>query len=258
MQIGAMNHPARDLAAEITWIGEQKFDFIDLTLEAPQSRAERVSVEQIRELTGRYGLAIVGHTSPFLPMGSGYESARAAAVHELERALDVFAALNVQRVNVHVDGRTGAESEADNIRNNLWTLTRFAAAAEQRGIQPMVEHFGPIYSKIPNLRTLLDSIPGLWLHVDIGHANLWSPQNFTAELLDAFAPRLGHVHVSDNFGGDRDLHLPLGAGNIGWPQMIQLLKSQGYDGTITPEVFSRDRDYLIMAQRKLRAWWDAA
>ena len=35
MQIGAMNHPARDPLGEIDWFGRHGFDFIDFTLEPP-------------------------------------------------------------------------------------------------------------------------------------------------------------------------------------------------------------------------------
>ena len=35
MQIGVMNHPARDPIGEIEWIGQNGFDFVDFTLEPP-------------------------------------------------------------------------------------------------------------------------------------------------------------------------------------------------------------------------------
>src|SRR5207248_1067873 len=35
MQIGVMNHPAQEPIAEIEWIGQNGFDFVDFTLEPP-------------------------------------------------------------------------------------------------------------------------------------------------------------------------------------------------------------------------------
>ena len=35
MKIGVMNNPMHDLLREIQWIGEHKFDFVDMTLEPP-------------------------------------------------------------------------------------------------------------------------------------------------------------------------------------------------------------------------------
>ena len=66
----------------------------------------------------------------------------------------------------------------------------------------------------PLLMTLLDAIPCI---DNVEVTVECNPDTVTAELLDAFGDRLLHVHVSDNHGGDRDEHLPLGAGNIDWP-----------------------------------------
>ena len=120
-----------------------------------------------------------------------------------------------------------------------------------------MEHFGKTYSTIGNLRKIMDRVPGLGFHLDIGHANLWQERNWTEEILVAFGDRLGHVHVSDNRGGDRDEHLPLGAGNIDWNWALGLLKRYGYDGTITAEVFSPDRAYLLAARDLLRRLWQS-
>jgi sugar phosphate isomerase/epimerase len=65
------------------------------------------------------------------------------------------------------------------------------------------------------------------------------------------------VHLSDNFGKREDLHLPLGAGAIDWRNIISMLKNSGYDGTITLEVFSQDRRYLLFSRDKLREIWES-
>jgi sugar phosphate isomerase/epimerase len=256
MKIGAMNHPAHDLASEIVWIGRHGFDFIDLTLEPPRARAEEVDVKMIRELTGEFGLGIIGHTTPFLPFGSPYETVRKQCVDVIIRSLDTFAELGVQYVNMHVNHHRGAESEADNISCNRWSFKRASAAAQERGIRLMLEHFGKTYSRVDTIGSILNNVPGLGFHLDIAHANLWQPHNYTPELLKAFGDRLCHVHISDNHGGDKDEHLPLGAGNIDWPWALHTLKRLPYDATITTEIFSADRDYLLKSKDKLREWWD--
>ncbi len=37
MQIGAMNHPARDPISEIEWIGKNAFDFVEFTPGKPST-----------------------------------------------------------------------------------------------------------------------------------------------------------------------------------------------------------------------------
>ena len=48
MQIGVMNHPARDPIAEIEWIGQHGFDFVDFTLEPPAADPDVIDPDAIR------------------------------------------------------------------------------------------------------------------------------------------------------------------------------------------------------------------
>ena len=58
--------------------------------------------------------------------------------------------------------------------------------------------------------------------------------------------------MSDNFGKE-DNHLPIGTGTIDFKKITRALKGIGYDGTVTFEVFSRDRDYLRISKEKFVA-----
>jgi sugar phosphate isomerase/epimerase len=120
----------------------------------------------------------------------------------------------------------------------------------------MLENIPGRFGDVGVLRQLFDAVPGLSWHLDVGHANLNAPANVTPELLAAFSERLVHVHLSDNKGGDADLHLPLGVGTIDWGWAIGLLKRSGFDDTITLEVFSPDDEYLAISRRKVRQLWD--
>jgi sugar phosphate isomerase/epimerase len=68
------------------------------------------------------------------------------------------------------------------------------------------------------------------------------------------------VHLSDN-DGTADQHLPLGSvprSRIDWQEHISKLKAIGYDGTITLEVFSPQREYLLLSRDLLVKWWHDA
>jgi len=47
----------------------------------------------------------------------------------------------------------------------------------------------------------------------------------------------------------------MGAGSIDWRRTIKVLKRY-YNGTITLEVFSRDRDYALISREKLIRLWN--
>jgi sugar phosphate isomerase/epimerase len=256
MLIGAMNHPAEDVLTEIRWMAELGLDFIDLTLEPPVAAAWRVSTKAIRQALNDTGLKVVGHTAYYLPMASAFEALRTASVAEFIRCLDAFAEIGVRWMNVHPDRHTPMHDRAFYIHRNLESLLEMQAYADKLGIGLMIENLPGDYNSAPQLGELLRPMPALGLHLDIGHANLMVPHNTTAEILDAWGTRLRHVHLHDNRGGHADLHLALGTGNIDLRWALRQLMKHQYDGTITLEVFSPDRHYLIYSRDILRKAWD--
>ena len=50
MKLGMMNNPANDLNEEIKFAGENKFDFLDLTIEPPRAQVEDIDLKKILSL----------------------------------------------------------------------------------------------------------------------------------------------------------------------------------------------------------------
>ena len=251
-----MNNPARSVAKEIHRIAEDGFDFVDLTLEPPNAWPS--SGREIGRLVRDLGLSAVGHTAWHLPLASPFPDIAALARQNYARALDVFAEAEVRLVNVHPDPRMPL-NPADRVRaRNAEVIAALCEDAATREIRVMVENIDRTFAEAEEMRVVLDAVPDAALHLDVGHANLRlgaRERNRTASFLEAFGDRLAHVHVSDNFGGTDDLHLPLGAGNIDWRSAIRALKGAGYDGTVTLEIFAREREHLRVSRRLWLQWW---
>jgi sugar phosphate isomerase/epimerase len=120
----------------------------------------------------------------------------------------------------------------------------------------MLENLPGDFNTVEQLAPLLDPFPEIGLHLDIGHANLQVVRSTADDLIAAYGRRLRHAHLHDNKGGAADLHLPLGAGTIDIEGHVRALKQCGYDGTITLEVFSPDRNYLAYSRDRLRQIWE--
>ncbi len=258
MKIGVMNNPMRDVLREIEWIGQHKFDFVDLTLEPTGAEASDIDVDAVRDLLDKYNLGVVGHTAYYLPIASPFQSFCDMAVKELRKCFSVFQVLDVQKVNLHADEFTGAVFNKDRaIARNISAMKRIAAIADQYGLKLMIENTIKLFNTVEELHTLFDAVKDVGFHLDVGHANLNTHKNKTPEFLANFSDRLEHVHMSDNRSGSADLHLPLGAGLVPWDKMIAEIKRSGYDDTITLEVFSRDRRYLLASRDKLLELWNS-
>jgi sugar phosphate isomerase/epimerase len=258
MLIGAMNHPRHDVIDEIRWMAEMKLDFIDLTFEPPCTASWQVNPRQIRSALQAAGLHVVGHTAYYLPIASPLEDLRKAAVAELCRCLELFAEVGARWMNIHPDRHAPMHDREFVIQRNLQTLEELLPTSRQCGVGVMLENLPGCYNSVAELSPLLEPLPEVGLHLDIGHANLQVVENTAEELIGAYAPRLRHVHLHDNKGGVADLHLPLGTGTVDITRHIGALKASGYDGTITLEVFAPDKHYLAYSRDVLRRIWDEA
>jgi sugar phosphate isomerase/epimerase len=256
MLIGAMNHPGRDVVEELKWMHEANLDFIDLTFEPPAAASWKVNARDIRKALDDFGMGVVGHTAYYLPICSPFEPIRRAAVEELKRCLELFAGVGATWMNLHPDRHAPFHERSAIIERNLISLKELLPIARDCGVKLMIENLPGHFNTAAQLGEILDPLPELGLHLDIGHCNLLTEKITTAGILKSYASRLQHVHLHDNKGGQADLHLPLGTGTIDIPEQVSLLQKSGYDGTITLEVFSSDHRYLSYSRDLLRKLWD--
>jgi sugar phosphate isomerase/epimerase len=159
-------------------------------------------------------------------------------------------------MNVHPDRHAPMHDRGFFVEKNIATLRELLPYAAERGLGVMVENLPGDFNTAQDLGELLDPLPDLGLHLDIGHANLLVSHSSVEELLLAYGPRLRHVHLHDNKGGGADLHLPLGTGTVDVRDAVRLLKRVGYDGTITLEVFTPDPHHLAYSRDLLQRIWN--
>ncbi|MHB9035636.1 MAG: sugar phosphate isomerase/epimerase family protein [Armatimonadota bacterium] len=250
-----MNNPMVDIVEEIAIMADLGFEFLDLTLEPDETYSAKLDVEKTAKALADAELDIVGHTAWYLPIASPFPELREAAIRELERCMRVFGDLGADRMNVHPQTTVPLHEEGWVIAQNIDALARLVDMGKELHIKVMLENM-PRFSRVAQIKPILEAIPEAELLLDVGHANLDTAHNFSEELLAHFGERLGHVHIHDNRGGKDDMHLPLGVGNINWLKIVRALKNANYDGTVTIEVFGDDDDYLVMSRDKLKYLWE--
>jgi sugar phosphate isomerase/epimerase len=255
MIIGSMNHPRKDIVEEIYEFADLGLEFIDLTLEPPTAASWLAEPKRICAALEKTGLGVIGHTAYYLPIDSPFEEVRVAAVTELKRCLRVFADVGSKWMNIHPGRYTPMHPRSFYIERNLLSLNELLEVGRQVGVGLMLENLPGDYNNSAQLGELLDPLPELGLHLDIGHANLLVQTNSTFDLMHRYGDRLKHVHLHDNKGGDADLHLPLGSGTLDVRGCLKAVKDTGYDATIALEVFTPDRHFLAYSAGVLRQIW---
>jgi sugar phosphate isomerase/epimerase len=260
MKIGAKNHPARDPLEEIEWFGQNGFDFVDLTLEPPAADPADLDIEAIRTALARHNLDVVAHAAYFIPISSPFASLRQAALREFQRTLEAAAQIGAQMMTVHYLGIPPLFPTERCPEWHLEVLEPLCARAAGLGITVLLENAPGPSGQIEHIAHILEALPGLGFHLDSGHTQVEGGTDFFEAYLERLGGRLRHVHLSEN-DGRRDQHLPLGAvprPEIDWPARIACLKANGYDGTISLEVFAPERAYLLQSRELLRKWWGEA
>jgi sugar phosphate isomerase/epimerase len=251
MKIGFPNHPRKDIIEEIHWIGKNGFDFIDLFLEDDKASPEKINIDEVKKLLKKYKLDVVGHTAWYLPIGSPSKFFREAAVSEAKRCFEVFSNLNARYVTIHGNWPPKLFSPKEGIKFQVDTLKKLVKEAKKYNIYIMYEPIDTQQDTVENVSQILNRVPELFLHIDIGHANMFGRK--PEEFIKRFHKKLKHIHLHDN-EGTKDLHLPIGTGKVDWERVIKILKKY-YNGTITLEIFSQDRDYVLLSKKKLEKLW---
>lgn len=257
MRVGRMNNPAAKLRKEIRTTAELGFDYLELTVEPPAARSDRLDAGEVRRMLDDAGLGVVGHTAFYLPIADPFPRVRAAALEQLKCDLDFFAELGCEHCTIHPHrGISVGHSELDRLKLQAISFKALVAHGEQVGVQVLLENLAEFVGDPELLAThLFDGLPGLGLTLDVAHAALRVPENRTAAFLARLGDRLRHVHVSDN-DGQNDLHQPLGSCRLPLQRLVKTIRDTGYDGGITLEVFVREPAYLQRSLELVRAWWN--
>jgi len=244
MRFGFVNNPALDPAAELAAGAADGFDYVDFTLEYPRASRESLEARELAALLRKHRLGIVGHTAYYYPLDLPWPALRRAVAEEVARDLEFFAAAGARKATLHFQPSVPLRMFSPARLFVFWrdTLGRLAPVARKAGIVILLENCQYLQGS-PLFARVLGAFPDIRFHLDVGHANLAAGGDLTRVLLRRFGRKLAHLHLSDNVGGPQDLHLPLGAGQIDWPEALRAIGRAGYDDTATLEVFSRERSY---------------
>jgi sugar phosphate isomerase/epimerase len=265
MLYGAMNFPVRPVLEELKAVSGFGFDYLELAMDAPQGHYTiigRVKSDLLKALDAS-GMKLVCHLPTFLFTADLTESLREASLKEMLESLQVAAELHPLKAVLHPSYITGLSVFlTDQAKQHATrSLDAIVERANQLGLTVCLENMFPRSNYLCEPKDFLEIFerhPTLKLTLDTGHANIGG--NGDRRVLDfirKFPDRIGHIHANDNFGKE-DNHLPIGTGTIDFQRIAKALKAAGYDGTVTFEVFSRDRDYLKISREKFAAMMAAA
>lgn len=183
-------------------------------------------------------------TSPFSVL---YE----AHLKLFTQAIDFARKIDASKMVLHpVISRTFNLSDEALFQMKVEMLEKLREMGESRSIMICLENTAESHEE---MMRYFDAVNGLYLCLDVGHANLMGMKNRAMEFISNLGGYIRHLHISDNYGGFShfwDLHLPVGAGNIDFRSILGEVRKI-YNDTITLEVYG-DVDYLLIGMEKIR------
>jgi sugar phosphate isomerase/epimerase len=262
MLYGAMNNPVKPVLSELEEISKLGFDYLELTLDPPQAHHLQI-LQQKKQLLAalkHHQMGLVCHLPTFVSLADLTESVRRASLNEVLESLEVAAEFQPLKIVAHPPyiGGLGVmvmKQARHMAKNSLWAIS---LKAEQLGLNLCLENMFPRCQygvETIDFIKIFEQLPDLNLTLDTGHANIGNPEgNRILKFIETFSDRIGHVHISDNFGKE-DNHLPIGTGTINFDSVLKSLKGIGYKDTVTFEIFSKDREYLQISRDKFKKMW---
>jgi sugar phosphate isomerase/epimerase len=191
-----------------------------------------------------------GRPADLLSIASAEAGARAQAMAETERALQIARRIPMKALVVHLgwpraQARYGG-SNRDAARRSVEELCRLA---EPLGVRIAIEVIPNDLSRAGSLVHLTEDdleSGNAGICLDFGHAHM------DGDLIDAIEVASGHlatIHVHDNRGRADD-HLVPFEGTIDWPAALTTVQKVGYDGVLMFELAGRGstKDTLARAR----------
>ncbi len=261
---GYPTNPSKEILGEIRRAKRLGLDFVEIGIEGPCGMPEVLAKKrkQILDLLKKQKMFAIGHTAWWMELGSLYQEVRKAWVKEAKSAIRVANRLNMNVINFHSQSEglfmLVRKERPKILKNYVSSMKELVRYARQFGIRVMLENTpferGKPISQLRDIKYILDRVPGLKFHLDVGHANTVGGTPAVLKFINTFKSKLLHLHIHDN-NGVKDEHLPLGEGNIEYEKVVRALKKTGFDRTISFEVFfGGDRKFKNSVEKIKKLW----
>ena len=255
MRYGAMNFPVRPVLQEIEAIAALDMDYVELAMDPPLAHHSQLQDQKgaIRKLLKASEMDLICHLPTFVNTADLTPGIRQASLEEVLGALEVAADLGAQKAVLHPGYLSGLGAH---VLDQVVTLAMASLAqihdrSQVLGLPVCVENLFPRFSPFvtsSQFEPIFSAFPGFRLALDVAHAHIGEKSSARClTFISRFTDRLVHLHVSDNLG-QRDDHLALGSGTLPLQVIANALKSNGYDGTCTLEIFVEDRRALAKSR----------
>ncbi len=136
------------------------------------------------------------------------------------------------------------------LSSSIATWKPCVAHAERFGFNLLLEN---VYEESPEVHSaLFEAIPSDFFGfcLDVGHHNVFADGSFE-KWIDTFNEKIMEVHLHDN-DGEADTHWAIGAGNVDFGSLFQLMRKKGLTPTIALEPHAEETLWQSLSSADFR------
>lgn len=259
MRFGAMNFPVKPILRELDAIAALGMDYVELAMDPPKAHYSQIEQQKrtVKAALKAHSLGLVCHLPTFVHTADLTATIREASLHEVIHSLETAAELDAEKVVLHPSYIGGLAvlvmEQAMALAMDMFSCV--ARRAEILGMTVCIENMFPKYRPFVepgDFEAVFRAFPQFKLVLDTGHAHMDDPSGRRlTDFVTRYADRLEHLHISDN-NGRVDEHLAVGRGTIDFDRLAGAFGPSGYEGTVTLEVFSENRNDLMDSRDRIR------
>jgi sugar phosphate isomerase/epimerase len=227
-----------DLDAAFALADQLSLDFVELSADVREIAPALEDDRRVRELMRATGIGTTVHLSYVdLNLAALSPTARAASVERIRGGLAYAHAVDASCGVLHSGFHYLRHPMVDPLVDQA--LTASLQALEGSTVQIVMENLAlgaDDYLRGPEQLRERVRAHGLRVCIDVGHAHVEATRDgetSIAAYLDTLGDDVTHLHLHDNHG-QRDEHLPCGAGTIDYPALRPYLA--GFTGTACLEI----------------------
>jgi sugar phosphate isomerase/epimerase len=246
------NYPLSEALRKIASFGIKR---VELCVDPLHSKPTRWKEQpgEIKLLVEHSGLVINSIHVPLpeeIP-SSSYDEAKETWSLNTKESIDLAAVLGAPFVVQHVrifetPGGPRSDTTLGKAVPDLFEIAQYAAT---RKIKVAIENTPSstekmLGSDVKELMNVVDMLPGDTVGICLDLSHLLACGRDPVEALESINfQRLISVHASDNNSNQlKDIHLPLGAGDIPWRRILDILESLRFRGSFVIEVAGEGED----------------
>lgn len=243
MKLGASVGPVTESVTEIP----EDFDFVELAVGEMEIDVEEIDFDQLEKDLEDKELELVLHLPFRQPLVTTSGEFNQAVVRDWRNILEAFSGIGVEKAVVHCNYRHGEDHEKV-VEKLEKQVERVKQMGQELDVEICFENVGQFSgTELFELGAILDET-GASMCFDTGHAFSEVGQEEMEEFLEEYSHIISHLHAQDTREG-KDMHISIGEGEIDFKAVGE--KLQGFDGTVTLEIYAEDPDYFRISRDKL-------